>query len=68
MTSKSGTSIRVDKDTHQLIKDIAYLQGESMAEVITVALEEYLFTRSALRERLGLVEQARTSEHGSNPA
>jgi predicted transcriptional regulator len=68
MTSKPGTSIRVDRDLHTRIRDIAFLQQESMSEVIEQAIGEYLSIRPDLVARMDLVAQARTSEYGPDTA
>jgi predicted DNA-binding protein len=58
MASRTSTSIRVDLGTHKRIKAIAYLEGETMSEIIDSSIQEYLSSRPALRHRLNVVRKA----------
>lgn len=64
--ASNGTSIRVDNDTHRLVKDIAFLQGETMTEVIEAAVKEYLGTRPDMQHRLTVVQKATSRAQGKD--
>ena len=58
MASKQGTSVRLDNETHRLLKGVAFLRNESMSAIVRLTLRRYIQADVALQDRLALLSQA----------
>jgi len=69
MTANRGrTTIRMREDLLKLLKDIAYLQGKTLSQVLNEAVEEYIAKREALLKAREVLEQLRKRrEQASSP-
>jgi predicted transcriptional regulator len=60
------TSVRLDNETHQTVKGIAFISTLTMSEVIRDAVRHYVQASPSLQSRLALLDQAGLDDEPGN--
>ena len=52
--SKKNTSVRLDNDTHSVLKAVAFWQGDTMGNIVKQSIKQYIKSRPELEDRVRL--------------
>jgi len=58
MASQQNTSVRLDGETHKVLKSVALWQGMTMGEIVELAVKQYVKDRPELEDRVRMMIEA----------